>query len=113
MSSEDYRAYVLVEIQPGKEKEFADYVMSEGLPRDKNVERMDFVLGSFDAVMLLRGAMKSIDAKVLELRKSPLIRRTETLLCFEMFSLESCSPASARSSRSTPASTPTACSRRR
>lgn len=88
MSSEDYRAYVLVEIQPGKEKEFADYVMSEGLPRDKNVERMDFVLGSFDAVMLLRGAMKSIDAKVLELRKSPLIRRTETLLCFEMFSLE-------------------------
>lgn len=88
MSSEDYRAYVLIQIQPGKEKEFADYVMSEGLQRDKNIERMDFVFGSFDAVLLLRGTMKSIDAKVLELRRSPLIRRTETLLCFEMFSWE-------------------------
>ena len=88
MSSEEYRAYVLIEIQPGKEKEFADYIMSEGLPRDKKVERMDFVLGSYDAVVLLRGTMKDIDAKVLQLRASPLIRRTETLLCFEMFSWE-------------------------
>ena len=88
MSSEDYRAYVLIKIQPGKEKEFADFVMSAGLSRDKNVERMDFVLGSFDAVVLLRGTMKSIDVRVLELRKSPLIRTTETLLCFEMFSWE-------------------------
>jgi hypothetical protein len=88
MSSEDYRAYVLIQIQPGKEKEFADYVMSEGLSRGKNVERMDLVFGSFDAVVLLRGTMKTIDAKVSELRKSPLIRRTETLLCFEMFSWE-------------------------
>jgi hypothetical protein len=88
MSSEEFRAYVLIEIQPGKEKEFADYVMSEGMQKDKSVERMDLVLGSFDAVLLLRGTMKGIDAKVLELRKSPLIRRTETLLCFEMFSWE-------------------------
>ena len=88
MSSEEYRAYVLIEIQPGKEKEFSDYIISEGLPRDKNVERMDFVLGSYDAVVLLRGTMKNIDAKVLELRKSPLIRSTETLLAFELFSWE-------------------------
>ena len=88
MNSEDYRAYVLIEIQPGKEKEFTEYVMSKGLPKDINVERMDFVHGSFDVVVLLRGTMKSIDVRVLELRKSPLIRTTETLLCFEMFSLE-------------------------
>jgi len=88
MSSEDYRAYVLIEIQPGKEKEFSEYVTSKGLSRDINVERMDFVHGSFDAVVLLRGTMKSIDARILELRKSPLIRRTETLLCFEMLSWE-------------------------
>lgn len=88
MSSENNRAYVLIQIQPGKEKEFADYVMSEGMRRDKSLERMDLVLGSFDAVLLLRGTMKSIDAKVLELRKSPLIRATETLLCFEMFNWE-------------------------
>ena len=88
MSSEDYRAYILIEIQPGKEKDFSEYVMSKGLPRDINVERMDFVHGSFDVVMLLRGTMKSIDARILELRKSPLIRRTETLLCFEMLNWE-------------------------
>ena len=88
MSAEDYRAYVLIQIQPGKEKEFADYVTSESMSRDKNVERMDLVFGSFDAIVLLKGTMTSIDAKVLELRKSPLIRRTETLICFEMFSWE-------------------------
>ena len=84
MSSEDSRAYVLIEVQPGKEKEFGEYVMHKGLPKDINVERMDFVHGSFDAVVLLRGTMKSIDSKIMELRKSPFIRRTETLLCFEM-----------------------------
>lgn len=84
MSSEDYRAYVLIEIQPGKEKEFTEYVTAKGLAKDINVERMDFVHGSFDVVVLLRGTMKSIDARIMELRKSPLIRRTETLVCFEM-----------------------------
>ncbi len=88
MSSEDYQAYVLIEIQPGKEKEFSEYVMSKDLAKDINVERMDFVHGSFDAVILLRGTMKSIDTRIMELRKSPLIRRTETLLCFEMLNWE-------------------------
>jgi|SRR5271157_79666 len=89
MSSEDSRAYVLMDIQPGKEKEFTEYVMSKGLLKDINVERMDFVHGSFDVVVLLRGTMKSIDSRIIELRKSPFIRRTETLLCFaEMLNWE-------------------------
>jgi len=83
MSSEDYRAYVLINIQPGKEKEFAEYTTSKDLVKNINVERMDFVHGSFDAVILLRGTMRSIDARIMELRKSPLILKTETLLCFE------------------------------
>jgi hypothetical protein len=83
MSAEDYRAYVLVEIQPGREKEFAEYVMSMGSSGDISTERMDFVHGSCDVVVVLRGTMKSIDARIMELRKSPLILRTETLLCFE------------------------------
>jgi hypothetical protein len=87
MTSES-RAYVLMEIQPGKEKEFTDYVMSKGLLKDINVERMDFVHGSFDVVVLLRGSMKSIDTRIMELRKSPFIRRTETLLCLEMYNWE-------------------------
>ena len=40
------RVYVLVEVQPGREKEFMDEVLSKGLIRDSRVERMDFVHGS-------------------------------------------------------------------
>ena len=88
MSSQESRAYVLLEIQPGKEKEFTDEVLSRRLVVDSKVERMDFVHGSFDFVMVLRGLMKDIDARVMELRKSPFVRRTETLICFEMFNWE-------------------------
>jgi hypothetical protein len=88
MSSEDSRVYVLVEIQPGKEKEFSDEVLSKGLILDSKVERMDFVHGSFDFVITLRGSVKDIDARVMEMRKSPFVRRTETLICFEMFTWE-------------------------
>jgi hypothetical protein len=82
------RAYVLVEIQPGREKDFSDEVLSKGLILDSKVERMDFVHGSFDFVIILRGTMKDIDAGVMEMRKSPFVRRTETLICFEMFAWE-------------------------
>jgi hypothetical protein len=79
---------VLVEIQPGKEKEFCDEVLSRGLLLDSRVERMDFVHGSFDFVIVLRGAIKDIDLRVMEMRKSPFVRKTETLICFEMFNWE-------------------------
>jgi hypothetical protein len=82
------RAYVLVEIQPGKEKDFSEELLSKGLLVDSKVERMDFVHGSFDFVIILRGAMKDIDRRVMEMRQSPFVRRTETLICFEMFSWE-------------------------
>jgi hypothetical protein len=82
------RVYVLVEIQPGKEKEFADEVLSKGLILDSKVERIDFVHGPFDFVIILRGTMKDIDVRVLEIRKSPFVRRTETMICFEMFTWE-------------------------
>jgi hypothetical protein len=90
MKSQDasVRVYVLVEIQPGKEKEFADEALAKGLILDSRVERMDFVHGSFDVVVVLNGVMKEIDARVMEMRKSPFIRRTETLICFEMFTWE-------------------------
>ena len=82
------RVYVLVEIQPGKEKEFANEVLSKGLIMDSKVERMDFVHGPFDFVIILRGTMKDIDVRVMEMRKSSYIRRTETMICFEMFTWE-------------------------
>ena len=82
------RVYVLVEIQPGKEKEFADEVMSKGLILDSKVERLDFVHGPFDFVIILRGTMKDVDLRVMEMRKSPFVRRTETMICFKMFTWE-------------------------
>jgi hypothetical protein len=90
MKSQDNsaRAYVLVEIQPGKEKEFADEVLSKGLILDSKVERMDFVHGPFDFVVILKGAMRDIDVRVLEMRKSPFVRKTETLICHEIFAWE-------------------------
>jgi hypothetical protein len=90
MKSQDatVRVYVLVEIQPGKEKEFADEILSKKLILDFKAERMDFVHGSFDLVVVLNGSMKDIDARLMSMRKSPFVRRTETLICFEMFAWE-------------------------
>ena len=73
-------AYVLVEIQPGKEKEFSDEILSKGLLVDSKGERMDFVHGPFDFVIVLCGETKDIDARIIEIRKSPIVVRTETLI---------------------------------
>jgi hypothetical protein len=86
--SQDNRAYVLVEIQPGKEREFANEILSKGLILDSKVERMDFVHGSFDLIIMLHGAVADIDRRIMEIRKSPFVRRTETLICFEIFNWE-------------------------
>ena len=88
MSHQDSRVYVLVEIQPGKEQEFANEILSKGLIIDSKVERMDFVHGSFDFSIMLCGTMEDIDRRIMEMRKSPFVRRTETLTCFEMFTWE-------------------------
>jgi hypothetical protein len=44
MSTQDKpkRAYVLVQIQPGKEEEFSNEILSKKLFVDPEVERMDF-----------------------------------------------------------------------
>jgi hypothetical protein len=88
MVYKENRVYVLVEIQPGKEREFTDEILSKGLILDSKVERIDFVHGSFDFVIMLCGTMDDIDRRILELRKSPFVRRTETLVCFELLTWE-------------------------
>ena len=84
MSSKVDRAYVLVVIQPGKEQEFANQIVSKGLIIDSKVERLDFVHGSFDFIVIFRGTRDSIDHRIIELRKLPYVLRTETLIPFEM-----------------------------
>lgn len=91
MNQEDKtaRAYMLVLLHPGKEKEFSEEILSKGLLVDSKVERMDFVHGPFDFIIALRGEMDDIDRRILEMRKSPFVRDTVTLLAFEMFEWES------------------------
>lgn len=74
------RAYVLVEIQPGKEKEFKDDILSRGLLVDSKEERMDVVHGAFDVVIILCGVVKDIDRRIIEIRRSPFVVKTETLI---------------------------------
>ncbi len=88
MSDEIGHAYVLVVLQPGKEQEFANEIISKGLILDSKVEKMDFVHGSFDFIAILTGKTYEIDRRILEMRKLPYVRRTETLIPFEMLNWE-------------------------
>jgi len=53
---------------------------------------MDFVHGSFDFIVILNGTKFDIDRRILEMRKLPFVRRTETLIPFEMLNIEDLSP---------------------
>ena len=86
MSDETSRAYVLVTIQPGKEQEFANEIMSKGLIFDSKVDRLDFVHGAFDFIVLLSGKTRDVDGLIIEMRKLPYVRMTNTLIPFEMLS---------------------------
>ncbi len=88
MSSKSDRVYVLVVIQPGKEQEFANEVVSKGLTLSSKVEGMDFVHGSFDFIIIFSGNREDIDWKILEMRKLPYVRSTTTLIPFQMLKLE-------------------------
>ncbi len=84
MSSKNIHAYVLVEIQPGKERDFANEIVSKGLLLDSKVEKMDFVHGSYDFIIILKGTKEDIDRRILEMRKLPYVQKTQTLIPFEM-----------------------------
>lgn len=93
MGSKNERAYVLVILEPGKEEEFANAIVSKGLIVDSKVERMDFVHGSFDFIITLRGTKEGIDSRIIEMRKLPFVVRTETLIPFDMFTWDDVSSA--------------------
>ena len=88
MTSKPIRAYVLVELRPGKEKDFCEEILKKGLILDSKIERTDFVHGSYDFICVINGEIKDIDQRLIKLRTSPHIRKTETLICFDMFTWE-------------------------
>ena len=80
MSKIDH-AYVLVVVQPGKESEFQNE-MSKKMLGGAKVEKIDFVHGSYDFIIILSGAIEDINRRIMEMRKLSYIRRTETLIPF-------------------------------
>jgi hypothetical protein len=88
MNSQNSLVYLLVNIQAGKEREFADEVLSKGLIIDPEVEKMNFVHGPFDFVMMLHGPIEDIERRIIEVRKSPFVRNTQSLVAFAMFTWE-------------------------
>ena len=97
MNDETSRAYVLVTIQPGKEQEFANEILSRGLLFDSKVDRLDFVHGSYDFIVLLSGKTRDIDRLIIEMRRLPYVRKTDTLIPFEMLSWDDVSSTSEES----------------
>ena len=87
------RAYVLVIIEPGKDEAFAHAVVSTGLLARTVIERMDFVHGMFDFIIILKGSRESIDSMIVEMRKLPFVKRTQTLIPFDMFTWDDMSAA--------------------
>ena len=94
MNDETSRAYVLVTIQPGKEEEFANEILSRGLVFNSKVDRLDFVHGTFDFIVLLSGKTRDIDRLIMEMRRLPFVRKTDTLIPFEMLSWDDVSSTS-------------------
>ena len=88
MNDDHSRAYVLVTIQPGKEQEFANEIVSKKLITDSKIERVDFVHGNFDFVISLIGTSHDIDSRILKIRLLPFVQRTETLIPFQMMNWE-------------------------
>jgi hypothetical protein len=86
--NDNSRAYVLVTIQPGKEQEFANEIVSKRLINDPKVERVDFVHGNFDFVISLIGTAPDIDSRILKIRLLPFVQRTETLIPFQLMNWE-------------------------
>ena len=86
MTAETRHVYLLVSIQTGKEQEFASEVLSKGLIFDSEIERLDFVYGSFDFIVVLTGSVADIDRRILEMRQISYVQNTETLIPFEMLS---------------------------
>ncbi len=74
-------AYILVVIQPGKESEFENEMAKETTLAAR-VEKIDFVHGSYDFIIILGGAIEDINRRIIEMRKLPYVRRTETLIPF-------------------------------
>jgi flavodoxin len=83
MSNEYGSVYVLVTIQPGKEQDFLYEIRSDESFLDSRIEKMVFVHGSFDFIVVLTGNSYELDRRILKMRKLQYVQGTETLIPFK------------------------------
>lgn len=83
MTSKNIHFYLLVSIQPGKEKDFAIEIVSKGVTQGSYIEKIDFVHGAFDFIITMRGIAEDVDRRIMEIRQLPYVQKTETLIPFE------------------------------
>ncbi len=72
------RAYLLIEVEIGKEA-----ALIRSLQRMDKVSSVDLIHGEYDLIAILEGSYKEIDETVLAVRKLPGVRKTVTLTAFE------------------------------
>ena len=73
------RAYILIELEPGKELGFY-----EDMKKIQNIERIDLVHGAFDVLIMIDGELNEIDTLILKIRSNPSVRKTESLISSKM-----------------------------
>ena len=83
MSREYGSVYVLVTVQPGKEQDFVNDIGSDEEFLDSKVEKMVFVHGSFDFIVMLSGNSYEMDRRILKMRKMSYVEGTQTLIPFK------------------------------
>ena len=75
------RAYILINVDPGHEKDIIDgSSMCAGVSSFSGVVQADVVYGSHDLVVVVEGDPKAVDETIMKLRKIPHVRKTESLL---------------------------------
>ena len=89
LDSKSERVYVIATIQSGKERELADEVLLRARKHGVRVQMLNFVHGIFDFIIAVSGDRYSIDRVILELRRLPFVRNTDTLIPIEISNLES------------------------
>ncbi len=76
--------YVLVTIQPGKEQDLVYDIEKDPAFPDSRVEKMIFVHGAIDFIVVFAGNSYEIDRRILKMRSLPYVQNTETLIPFRI-----------------------------
>jgi nitrate reductase NapAB chaperone NapD len=77
------RAYILVDIQPGRESDILTHLATV-----EGIVYADVVHGAFDLVVVLEGDPETIDKTIMRIRRLPYVKKTESMLSFHPTSWE-------------------------